>query len=236
VEFRGFVDVIQAQTTAALCHYLGVSREQEFEWTQAFSKDPYSPFDGTAQPIHHTVSQDFAAYSRAMKAVYVTPRELAPAATLQQHKRSEALQFIFHAYLQPYLNFARGDTDIITVGGLDFMDDLFLVYSDLLGRPPTAEETVAFLQSKQMVAVPFVDVYSSLRAAMALDRERKAKGSDLNDVLIAATALPYCDVFATDGHMKHLIVALKLDKRYNVAVFGSRKADVLALTSLIRDL
>ena len=65
---------------------------------------------------------------------------------------------------------------------------------------------------------------------------RKLKDSDLNDVLIASTVLPYCDVFATDGHMKQLILALRLDKRYKVTVFGSRKADVLDLTALVRDL
>jgi hypothetical protein len=62
------------------------------------------------------------------------------------------------------------------------------------------------------------------------------KASDYDDTMIAATVLPYCDVFATDGHMKQLIRALKLDRQYNVTVFGSRKADVLALTSLVREL
>ncbi|OGO49023.1 MAG: hypothetical protein A2W34_04385 [Chloroflexi bacterium RBG_16_64_32] len=88
-----------------------------------------------------------------------------------------------------------------------------------------------------MTAAPFVDVYSSLRAGMVFwGQKRKPKGSDLNDVLIAATVLPYCDVFATDGYIKHLIQALKLDKQYKVRVFGSRKADVGALTSLVREI
>jgi hypothetical protein len=55
-------------------------------------------------------------------------------------------------------------------------------------------------------------------------------------MLIAATVLPYVDVLATDGHMKQLIQALKLDRQYGVRVFGSRKADVVALTSLVREL
>jgi predicted nucleic acid-binding protein len=236
VEFRGFAEIVQAQAAAALRDFLGMPQPREAKWREAFSKDPHRRFGGKIEPIDRGAWGAFTDLSRYTKAFHERQGESRPVGGLEAQKRFEAREFVFNAYLLPFLNLARGATDMFTAASLDFLGRLRRTYRELLGRQATNEELIAFLRSKQMLSASFVDVYSYLRAAMALDRERKAKGSDLNDVLIAATVLPYCDVFATDGHMKHLIVALKLDKRYNVAVFGSRKADVLALTSLVREL
>ncbi len=236
MEFRGFAEIVQAQAAAALRDFLGMLQPREAKWREAFSKDPHRRFGGRIEPINHVGSAGFGDLSRGVKAFHERPRQPGPAGDIEARKRFEARQFVFNAYLVPYLNLAGGATDVFTSAGLDFLGQLLRTCRELLGRPATNDELIAFLRSRQMLSASFVDVYSYLHAAMALDRERKAKGSDLNDVLIAATVLPYCDVFATDGHMKHLIVALKLDKRYDVAVFGSRKADVLALTSLVREL
>lgn len=156
---------------------------------------------------------------------------------LTVQRRNEAEQFIFNTYLVPFLSLAMGNVDIFTVSSLDFMGHLLRVYQGLLGRKPTSLETVSFLKSPQMHAVPFIDVYSSLRAGMVLwFQDRRPKGSDLEDLLIAAMVLPYSDVFATDRYVKDLAQRLKLDKQYNVSVFGGRKADVLALKALARTL
>jgi hypothetical protein len=112
-----------------------------------------------------------------------------------------------------------------------------MVYEDfcrLLGRDDP-EGFVRFLLSQEFEEIPFVRIFCLLHATMETEAA-EPKASDYDDTMIAATVLPYCDVFATDGHMKQLIRALKLDRQYNVTVFGSRKADVLALTSLVREL
>jgi hypothetical protein len=235
VEFRFFPEVVQAQAAAALRDFLGLRQPPRPAWKKAFTKDPHSRFEGKTEPIDRGGWRAFGDISPHTKAFHQRRRE--SVGGIEAQKRFEAREFVSNAYLVPYLNLAGGVNDVFTPGSLDFLGHLLGVYRELLGRAATNEELIAFLRSKQVVSAPFVDIYSSLRGGMAVwDRERKLKGSDLNDVLIAATVLPYCDVFATDGHMKQLILALKLDRRYGARVFGSRKADVLSLTSLVMEL
>ena len=46
------------------------------------------------------------------------------------------------------------------------------------------------------------------------------------DVSAIATALPYCDILATDAYMKWLIHQVGLDGKYGAEVFSARKADL----------
>lgn len=234
VEFRSFPEVVQAQGAAALRDFLALGQPPQPVWREAFTRDPHSRFEGRTKPIDRGGWRALTDISPHAKAFH--QRRGGSVGSLEAQKRFEAREFVFNAYLVPYLNLAGGANGVFTSASLDLLGHLLGVYRELLGRAATNEELIAFLRSKQMLGAPFIDICSCLRAAMALDRERRLRGSDLNDVLIAATVLPYCDVFATDGHMKQLILALKLDKRYGVRVFGSRKADVLALTSLVREL
>jgi hypothetical protein len=236
VEFRWLFSIIRTQVSAALHDYVGVPPPRRPRWREAFNRDPDGCRAAEATPIRHAISSSAAAFVRRLKAFHERLHDVAPVGALEAQKRFEAREFVSNAYLVPYLNLAGGANDVFTSGSLDFLGHLLAVYSELLGRAATNEELIAFLRSRQMLGASFIDICSCLRAAMALDRDRKLKASDLNDVLIAATVLPYCDVFATDGHMKQLILALKLDRRYDARVFGSRKADVLALTSLVMEL
>jgi hypothetical protein len=240
VEFRLFLEIMQSQAAAALRAFLRMRHPRRPKWKDAFTRNPHRRFDGKVQAIDPSRSAALAPLSPAITALRDRERRSQPAAQpgadVEAQKRFEARQFVFDAYLLPYLNLAGTAADISAAAGLDLLGHLLRAYREVAGRDATDDELIAFLRSKQMLSVPFVDIYSSLLAAMVLDRDRKLKGSDLNDVLIAATVLPYCDVFATDGHIKQLILALKLDKRYAARVFGSRKADVLDLTALVRDL
>ncbi len=236
VEFRPFPKIIQAQAAAALRRFLRVRHPRTQKWRDAFTANPRRRYDGKMRAI----DPDRSAAARlppALEALRREQRRSEAVGDVEAQKRFQARQFVFDSYLAPHLNPVRSATDLPAAAGLDLLRPLLRAHRELLGREATNEKMTAFLRSKQMLNAPFVDIYSSLRAGMVVWGEgRKLKGSDLNDVLIAASVLPYCDVFATDGHVKQLILALKLQERYEVTVFGSRKADVLALTSLVRDL
>jgi hypothetical protein len=237
VEFRWLSSIIRTQVSAALHDYVAMPPPRRPRWRDAFNRNPDRCRAADADPIRHAISSSAVAFVRRLKALHERLREAEPAPALEVQKRFEAQQFIFDSYVAPIAPLLLGTVDLPAVSRLRQLTDLHELHVKLLGRGPSAEEVVAFLRSSEMLSVPFIDIYSSLRAGMVVWGEgRRLKGSDLNDVLIAATVLPYCDVFATDGHMKQLILALKLDKRYDVTVFGSRKADVLQLTSLVRDL
>ncbi|MFQ5956906.1 MAG: hypothetical protein ACE5KK_03955 [Candidatus Brocadiales bacterium] len=85
-----------------------------------------------------------------------------------------------------------------------------------------------FLDSDELKDVPFVDIASSLNAAViAYEVARSPQAGDFYDVLIIGTVLPYCDALATDNFMKSLLVArLGLDKRYAVDVFSKKDDEI----------
>jgi hypothetical protein len=237
VRVRDFHHVLQMQAVEALSDFLDVAEDARPDLEGPFSGDPNAPVPEHPEPLHLVGSGFFKDLSREIKRYHEAQKEAKPVGNFAQQKRVESSQFLFDAYIRPLLDVAARGLDMFTLAGLDLPVELTRVHRRLLGREPTVKEVVKFLKSPRMAAAAFVDVYSSLRAGMVITgQNRKQKGSDLNDVLIAATVLPYCDVFATDGHIKQLIVALKLDSRYDVRVFGSRKADVVALKSLVREL
>lgn len=91
----------------------------------------------------------------------------------------------------------------------------------------------SFRKDKLGTQLPSVIIKSGLYAAIRWNRRRQYKGNDLHDFGHASAALSYCDYFATDGGLRHLVSnELKYDKKYNVVVI----ADVDALLHEVRQL
>jgi hypothetical protein len=67
--------------------------------------------------------------------------------------------------------------------------------------------------------LPSLIIRSGLHAGVRRNRGRQLTGNDLHDFGHASAALGYCDYFATDRSLCHLIVnELKFDRRYETAV------------------
>lgn len=73
--------------------------------------------------------------------------------------------------------------------------------------------------------LPFVRVLSHLLTWRSLNPERSPSSSDLADLVIAATVLPYVDIFATDRFVREAIVR----KNLHPATFSGRVSDALRL-------
>jgi len=238
VEFRSFTEILEVQTVRALHTFLRLPRVAQ-DNHEAFGSNPHQQISGGPNRIwfRHVGSGFFKDVSRHTKRYHEAQLELTPVGGLQEQKRLEALRFIVDSYLRPFFALMGGAADIFTMAGLDLMGTLLREYSELLGREPTGPQVLAFLNSEELAHSPFIDIYSSLRAGMIVWHQvRRQRGSDLNDVLIAATVLPYCDYFATDGFVKQLVVSLGLDRKYNAVLFGSRRADIVTLSSRVRNL
>jgi len=65
----------------------------------------------------------------------------------------------------------------------------------------------AFRLNKIRDELPTLRVHATLHAALRWDRNRKYKVNDLADLRHAAMALPYCDLFLTEGPLCHLVNA-----------------------------
>jgi len=67
--------------------------------------------------------------------------------------------------------------------------------------------------------VPSLAIKAGLHAGFRRNRGRQFSGNDLYDFGHATAALAYCDYFATDKRLRHLVVNdLKFDERYDATV------------------
>jgi len=80
----------------------------------------------------------------------------------------------------------------------------------------------AFLTGKLGNALPTLVIPTALHAAFGRDRSRKFRDNDFHDFSHATVALAYCDCFATEKSLGHLIDAqLGFGRRYNTKVITS---------------
>lgn len=238
-EFLFWVDILQRQVIAALHRYFRAPPpESQTRWEAVFNRDPDEPYVRSSGPIRASRIGSLLEVQRAAKLIHERWGNTPASRGFQAQKRAMAQELIWLVYRGPWQNLRNQNFGLLAAGSDKYLR-LQVAVANLTGKNNEAfvdEHLDRFLESDELVGVPFVDIYSSLRAAMASDENRRPKGSDLQDVLIAATVLPYSGVFATDSYVKDLVQRLKLDKQYNVSVFGGRKVDVLALTALVRAL
>ena len=87
---------------------------------------------------------------------------------------------------------------------------------------------VKFLTSSQFESAPFISILASLRAADIVNFPSAAPKPSLHaDFTMAATVLPYTDVFATDKHLAELIKQKRLDTEYNCRVYRMNQEEDL---------
>jgi len=103
-----------------------------------------------------------------------------------------------------------------------------------------------FLESEEVLNSPFIKVFGSIWAVIA-ERDiqgshgRKGsllKGSEYYDAVILASAVPYCDVIATERFMKASMCdsRLRFDQEYKSTIFSGSKTDRRAFHELINEL
>lgn len=138
-------------------------------------------------------------------------------------------------------------------GALDaYLSTLTHIFSDLyekeMGVTPTEEGRIHFEGgARGLVGIlgealrtgklgrqlPSLVIKSGLHAGFRRNRGRQFSGNDLHDFGHATAALAYCDYFATDKKLRHLVVNdLKFDERYNVTVV-SEPSEFLGLIEQI---
>lgn len=81
-----------------------------------------------------------------------------------------------------------------------------------------------FVKSQQFKSAPHLSINAKLRAADIVHYpEREPDPSLIDDFQIAATILPYSDLFATEKYMAHLIKQAGLDREYGCQIFTMRQ-------------
>jgi hypothetical protein len=91
----------------------------------------------------------------------------------------------------------------------------------------------AFLTGKLANALPTLVIPTALHAAFGRDRSRRFRDNDFHDFSHATVALAYCDCFATEKSLGHLIDAqLGFSCRYNTKVITSSEDLIAFVNSL----
>jgi hypothetical protein len=85
------------------------------------------------------------------------------------------------------------------------------------------------LRTEGLKFIPTLKIKAELESIQFFRRE-KIEPRDQYDITRAACALPYADVFITDGGKASAIRELKLDTEYKTAVFSMKQSELKALT------
>jgi hypothetical protein len=90
------------------------------------------------------------------------------------------------------------------------------------------------LRAEGLNFIPTLKIKSELEA-MQFFRREKIEPGDQYDITRAACALPYADIFITDGGKASAIRELKLDAAYQTEVFSMKKSELNALTARLNE-
>lgn len=69
--------------------------------------------------------------------------------------------------------------------------------------------------------IPFVDITVRLLHELFRQKDRRLDKNDQRDILFLIAAVPYSDIIISEKYWVHTIKKLKMDKKYNTAVFTS---------------
>jgi hypothetical protein len=245
VKFLHDTEVLNNQVTKALYRWLAKDPPEPFApWAEAFIDDPQAPVTRELPVIDVKIPMPGSPENvRQVKRRWVEGvrsirrRRLKRPLAFDIQVRRERSSFVRGRYFLPFLRW-RGAA-VALIKGVKHDMGAFLatrnirhlarLYADLTGNERIGLDSQfwSFFLSDEFARVPYVDIFCSLYAgSLVYYPHREPQEGDLYDVPIAATVLPYCDVLATDGHMKDLMVRLQLDKRYGVEIYSARKADL----------
>lgn len=249
LNFLHWNEILDNQAKRALYRYAGAPLEDP-EWKDAFDTNPHEPlaersveFRGSRLLIDAFMARpsEFITEHRATKEAYVkdlvTPTPARERRTFDEQLKREKQSFIWERFVQPSINLREH----LTQGAFPSLVDLensealrFLALdSEKLGLE--LPEPLKFLTSDALFETPFIDVFCSIYAAMRFYLpNRKPRASDLDDVAILATVLPYCDVVTTDKGMKDICIRAGLHTKYGVETYFPQPEDVRALVARIK--
>ena len=106
-----------------------------------------------------------------------------------------------------------------------------------IGIDTDSPKVMEFAESKELLAIPFVDIYASIWAGIAwlYCQGRKLGRGDFFDVPILATVLPSSDFVCTDGFMKEVLTKLlHYNDEYKALIYSAIQPDRLDFLELIK--
>jgi hypothetical protein len=261
LKLRSWQDISEEQIIEAARLFLGKCAEEKEWWTIAFESDPNAGVESRMIDINGTktristrlfLPKEIAERDRQLKLQFAEKeREL-----LKEYaEKPLGWQELLFESKKSTLDGIIGNTAIQSiiekVGSGVELDNLSALtkYSRLINLRDKLREVgldtndnkilMDFAFSKELFDIPYVDIYSSIWAAISeyYRQGRAPQRGDFHDAAIVSLVLPYCDIVATDKFMKEILTnKLKFDEKYNTRIFSATKSDRLDFQTLVKEL
>jgi hypothetical protein len=99
--------------------------------------------------------------------------------------------------------------------------------SFLKARGISIEKALSFIDSDAFCEIPNINIYCRMWSKnFTYPRTKEQLPHDFNDISFLSLYLPYCDVIATDAHMKELIQQFGLDEVYQCKIYSIKSEDL----------
>jgi len=261
LKFHHWRRIMESQIENAARLFLGKKLEQTEKWINVFQSNPQASAKSRMQyvsdkeirvNVHIRLPEEVIDYDRRGKDEFETigrevikeycEKPMEWSQLVLESKKGTINASIGALATQTIVNQIRSDSLLEQMSGYDNYTRLLLLFDKLIkiGIDPQNPDMIArFLESKELLDSPFIEIYSALWAIIAECRRiqgRDMKGSDLYDVPILAIALPSCDIIATDKFMKEVNNnLLKFNDKYKTDIFSASKEDLIALQKRLAD-
>lgn len=256
LQFRPYESILESQIEDTARKFLGKQPEGKEPWAIAFESNPQAPVKSRMQNIlgtkgrinvHFSLPDEIVAQDRQLKLksvnviqkalnkyiIHNPPHDLSEA--IVQSKKSFVEGFMGIQAKRSIAQKLQGDSRDRLVA-LERYYELMNLWNQLhyIGiNIHDAKIVMNFTESEEFLNIPFIDIFGSIYAVIAMHYPKIQTGH-LYDVPILATALPYCDVVTTDKFMKEILVKiLHLDDKYKAKIFSPTKADRLAFQKFV---
>jgi len=260
LEFNPWQVILRLQIEDAAFRFLGKTPPRIQTWSVAFKSDPQAPVESSMEDIFGTKGRIAVSFSppdeiieddRQSKLEFMDEaQEILNrysnnrpnwSELLLQNKKGVVDGFMGKLAQESIAQQLQRDSPLDKLSALDRYNELVDLLNRLreIGINIDNFEVMNFMESKELLNIPFVDINGSIWAAIAeyCGQGRKRRKGDFYDAPILATALPYCDVIATDGFMKEIVVKrFHFDEKYKCKIFSASKTDRQAFQKLIKEL
>jgi hypothetical protein len=260
LEFNPWEVILRLQIEDAAFRFLGKTPPPIETWSIPFKSDPHAPVKSRMEDVFGTKGRIAVSFSppddiieegRQSKLEFMDEAQEilnrysnnppSWSKLLLQNKKGVLDGFMGKIARESITQQSQKDSPLDKLRALDRYNDLVDLFNRLqeIGINTDKSEVMNFMESEELYNIPFVDINGSIWAAIAQYgcQGRKGGKGDFYDAPILAVALPYCDVIATDGFMKEIVVKkFHFDEKYKCKVFSASKTDRQAFQKLIKEL
>ena len=235
LSFNSWFQICHNQLVQAALEFVGQESPRAPWWRIPFNWDPAIPIQ-EAPDISKSEHPVMLEYMKEVKSIRDGPQTSLSREFKEERQRKNRcfedevdfgrIQIFRELHISPAEGVVQG-----IFGGYDAEPVFGLVALQAIGRFRQLKTICdqsggmqKFIKSQQFRSAPFLSICAKLRAADIVNYpDHKPEPSLIDDFLIAATILPYSDMFATENYMAELIKQTHLQEEFGCSIFTMKQ-------------